>query len=121
MQGNNMDQAMSCSSSFQNQDNQDSNKIKKRFSLHPTFAHGSTLGLYEVLTGKRYICDIITGSVVLGFFIEAEKILSVLGSDNADDTFLWQERVKVDAMHKIQGGHDSRLASTNELWLGQIV
>ncbi|KAK9065117.1 hypothetical protein SSX86_016500 [Deinandra increscens subsp. villosa] len=69
----------------------DSKKIKKRYSLHPTFAHGSTLGLYEVLTGKRYICDIITDSVVLGFFIEAEKILSVLGTDDAVDDFLWQE------------------------------
>ncbi|KAF5763237.1 putative cation/H+ exchanger, rmlC-like jelly roll, cation/H+ exchanger, CPA1 family [Helianthus annuus] len=69
----------------------DSTKIKKRYSLHPTFAHGSTLGLYEVLTGKRYMCDIITDSVVLGFFIEAEKILSVLGTDDAVDDFLWQE------------------------------
>ncbi|XP_076883383.1 sodium/hydrogen exchanger 8-like [Bidens hawaiensis] len=69
----------------------DSKKIKKRYSLHPTFAHGSTLGLYEVLTGKRYICDIITDSVVLGFFIEAEKILSVLGTNDAVDDFLWQE------------------------------
>ncbi|KAI7743537.1 hypothetical protein M8C21_000736 [Ambrosia artemisiifolia] len=68
----------------------DSKKIKKRYSLHPTFAHGSTLGLYEVLTGKRYMCDIITDSVVLGFFIEAEKILSVLGTDDAVDDFLWQ-------------------------------
>ncbi|KAI3717522.1 hypothetical protein L1987_69197 [Smallanthus sonchifolius] len=69
----------------------DSKKIKKRYSLHPTFAHGSTLGLYEVLSGKRYMCDIITDSVVLGFFIEAEKILSVLGTDHTVDDFLWQE------------------------------
>ncbi|KAJ0463488.1 hypothetical protein HanHA300_Chr14g0516251 [Helianthus annuus] len=37
------------------------------------------------------MCDIITDSVVLGFFIEAEKILSVLGIDDAVDDFLWQE------------------------------
>ncbi|KAL8249031.1 hypothetical protein R6Q59_005899 [Mikania micrantha] len=69
----------------------DSKKIKKRYSLHPTFAHGSTLGLYEVLTGKRYLCDMITDSVVLGFFIEAEKISSVVGANDAVDDFLWQE------------------------------
>ncbi|KAI3717473.1 hypothetical protein L1987_69112 [Smallanthus sonchifolius] len=69
----------------------DSKKIKKRYSLHPTFAHGSTLGLYEVLSEKHYVCDIITDSVVLGFFIEAKKILAVLGTDHAVDDFLWQE------------------------------
>ncbi|KAM0060862.1 putative cation/H+ exchanger, CPA1 family [Helianthus debilis subsp. tardiflorus] len=37
------------------------------------------------------MCDIFTDSVVLGFFIEAEKILSVLGTDDAVDDFLWQE------------------------------
>nr|XP_043623199.1 sodium/hydrogen exchanger 8-like [Erigeron canadensis]XP_043623200.1 sodium/hydrogen exchanger 8-like [Erigeron canadensis]XP_043623201.1 sodium/hydrogen exchanger 8-like [Erigeron canadensis] len=65
--------------------------IKNTHFLHPTFAHGSTLGLYEVLTGKPYICDIVTDSVVLGFFIEAGKILSVLGNDHAVEDFLWQE------------------------------
>ncbi|KAK1407932.1 hypothetical protein QVD17_39560 [Tagetes erecta] len=29
--------------------------------------------------------------------------------------------IVVDAMHKIKGGHDSKLASTNGLWLGQIL
>ncbi|KAK2999720.1 hypothetical protein RJ639_023625, partial [Escallonia herrerae] len=62
-------------------------------SLHPTFTHGSTLGLYEVLTGKPYVCDIITDSVVLCFFVEAEKILAVLRSDPAVEDFLWQESV----------------------------
>ncbi|CAA3011767.1 sodium hydrogen exchanger 8 isoform X1 [Olea europaea subsp. europaea] len=63
--------------------------------LHPTFTHGSTLGLYEVLAGKPYICDIITDSVVLCFFIETEKILTVLGSDPAVEDFFWQESVIV--------------------------
>ncbi|KAH8495924.1 hypothetical protein H0E87_018921 [Populus deltoides] len=67
-----------------------SKKIRSRHSLHPTFTHGSTLGLYELLVGKRCMCDIITDSVVLCFFIESEKILSVLGSDPAVEDFLWQ-------------------------------
>ncbi|GKC18105.1 putative plasma membrane Na(+) /H(+) antiporter, partial [Tanacetum coccineum] len=66
--------------------------MRYKHSLHPTFSHGSTLGLYEVLVGKPYICDVITDSVVHGFFIEAEKIHSVLGSDHAAvEDFLWQE------------------------------
>nr|QOS02253.1 SOS1 [Karelinia caspia] len=69
-----------------------STKIRNKNSLHPTFVHGSTLGLYEVLSGKSYLCDIVADSVVLGFFIEAEKILSVLGTtDHAVEDFLWQE------------------------------
>ncbi|XP_058108443.1 sodium/hydrogen exchanger 8-like isoform X1 [Magnolia sinica] len=68
-----------------------SKSLKNRHSLHPTFSHGSTLGLYEVLIGKPYICDMITDSVVHCFFIEAEKILSVLRSDSAIEEFLWQE------------------------------
>ncbi|XP_034911302.1 sodium/hydrogen exchanger 7 isoform X6 [Populus alba] len=68
-----------------------SKNIRSRHSLHPTFTHGSTLGLYELLVGKRCMCDIITDSVVLCFFIESEKILSVLGSDPAVEDFLWQE------------------------------
>ena len=63
---------------------------KNKHSLHPTFTHGSTLGLYEVLSGKPNICDMITDSVVLCFFIESEKILSVLGSDPLVEYFLWQ-------------------------------
>ncbi|KAK7848722.1 sodium/hydrogen exchanger 7 [Quercus suber] len=68
-----------------------SKSIKNKHSLHPTFTHGSTLGLYEVLSGKPNICDMITDSVVLCFFIESEKILSVLGSDSSVEDFLWQE------------------------------
>eukprot|EP00258_Populus_trichocarpa_P050533 XP_024466552.1 sodium/hydrogen exchanger 7 isoform X6 [Populus trichocarpa] len=68
-----------------------SKNIRSRHALHPTFTHGSTLGLYELLVGKRCMCDIITDSVVLCFFIESEKILSVLGSDPAVEDFLWQE------------------------------
>ncbi|XP_073147912.1 sodium/hydrogen exchanger 7 isoform X3 [Henckelia pumila] len=61
--------------------------------LHPTFTHGSTLGLYEVLAQKPYICDIITDSVVRCFFIETEKILSALRSDPAVEDFFWRESV----------------------------
>ncbi|KAK1553292.1 hypothetical protein Q3G72_032289 [Acer saccharum] len=69
-----------------------SKSIKNKHSLHPTFTHGSTLGLYEVLIGKPHLCDMVTDSVVLCFFIESEKILSVLGSsDPAIEDFLWQE------------------------------
>uniref|UniRef100_A0A2N9EHP1 Cyclic nucleotide-binding domain-containing protein n=1 Tax=Fagus sylvatica TaxID=28930 RepID=A0A2N9EHP1_FAGSY len=68
-----------------------SKSIKNKHSLHPTFTHGSTLGLYEVLSGKPNICDMITDSVVLCFVIESEKILSVLGSDPLVEHFLWQE------------------------------
>nr|AVA17730.1 SOS1-like protein 1 [Populus ciliata] len=68
-----------------------SKSVRSKHSLHPTFTHGSTLGLYELLVGKRCICDIIADSVVLCFFIESEKILSLLGSDPAVEDFLWQE------------------------------
>ncbi|KZV31393.1 sodium/hydrogen exchanger plant [Dorcoceras hygrometricum] len=61
--------------------------------LHPTFTHGSTLGLYEVLAQKPYICDIVTDSVVLCFFVETEKILSALRSDPAVEIFFWRESV----------------------------
>ncbi|TQD74358.1 hypothetical protein C1H46_040114 [Malus baccata] len=68
-----------------------SKSIKNKHSLHPTFAHGSTLGLYEALTGKPYICDMITDSVVLCFCIETLKINSMLRSDPSVEDFLWQE------------------------------
>ncbi|XP_008220964.1 PREDICTED: sodium/hydrogen exchanger 8 isoform X1 [Prunus mume] len=68
-----------------------SKSIKNKHSLHPTFTHGSTLGLYEALTGKPYICDMITDTVVLCFCIETHKILSVLRSDPSVEYFLWQE------------------------------
>ncbi|KAJ8774727.1 hypothetical protein K2173_017173 [Erythroxylum novogranatense] len=68
-----------------------SKSIKNKHSVHPTFPHGSTLGLYEVLAGKPYICDMITETVVLGFFLESEKILSMVRSDPAVEDFLWQE------------------------------
>ncbi|KAK1387163.1 Salt overly sensitive 1 [Heracleum sosnowskyi] len=72
-----------------------SKSIKTKHSLHPTFTHGSSLGLYEVVNGKPYICDMITDSVVLCFFIEAEKILALLRSDPAIVDFLWQESATV--------------------------
>ncbi|CAN6675331.1 unnamed protein product [Malus baccata var. baccata] len=68
-----------------------SKSIKNKHSLHPTFTHGSTLGLYEALTGKPYICDMITDSVVLCFCIETHKINSMLRSDPSVEDFLWQE------------------------------
>nr|AQN76680.1 Na+/H+ antiporter [Populus euphratica]AQN76689.1 Na+/H+ antiporter [Populus euphratica]AQN76690.1 Na+/H+ antiporter [Populus euphratica]AQN76691.1 Na+/H+ antiporter [Populus euphratica]AQN76692.1 Na+/H+ antiporter [Populus euphratica] len=68
-----------------------SKSVRSKHSLHPTFTHGSTLGLYELLVGKRCICDIITDSVVFCFFIESENMLSLLGSDPAIEDFLWQE------------------------------
>ncbi|XP_042501434.1 sodium/hydrogen exchanger 8-like [Macadamia integrifolia] len=69
----------------------ESKSLRNKRSLHPTFSHGSTLGLYEVLVGKPYICDMITDSVVHCFFIDTEKILSVLRSDPSVEYFLWQE------------------------------
>ncbi|XP_021292890.1 sodium/hydrogen exchanger 7 isoform X4 [Herrania umbratica] len=68
-----------------------SKTIRNKHSLHPTFTHGSTLGLYEVLIGKPHMCDMITDSVVLCFFIESDRILSLLRSDPAVEDFLWQE------------------------------
>ncbi|XP_057992366.1 sodium/hydrogen exchanger 8 isoform X3 [Hevea brasiliensis] len=67
------------------------NSIRNRHSLHPTFTHGSTLGIYEVLVGKPYICDMITDSVVLCFFVESDKILSAGRSDAKIEDFLWKE------------------------------
>ncbi|ONK75034.1 uncharacterized protein A4U43_C03F12640 [Asparagus officinalis] len=68
-----------------------SKTFPKKHSLHPTFSHGSTLGLYEVLLGKPYMCDIITDSVVHCFFLETEKVQSLLASDPSVEDFLWQE------------------------------
>ncbi|KAM0936277.1 putative cyclic nucleotide-binding domain, cation/H+ exchanger, rmlC-like jelly roll [Dioscorea sansibarensis] len=69
----------------------ESKVLKNKHALHPTFTHGSTLGLYEVLIGKPYICDMITDSAVHCFFIETEKILSLFKSDPAIEDFFWQE------------------------------
>ncbi|KAF9623417.1 hypothetical protein IFM89_003001 [Coptis chinensis] len=68
-----------------------SRSLRNKHSLHPIFSHGSSLGLYEVLIGKPYICNMITDSTVHCFFIEAEKIISVLRSDPTVEGFLWQE------------------------------
>ncbi|KAI4381489.1 hypothetical protein MLD38_007557 [Melastoma candidum] len=68
-----------------------STTIRSKHSLHPTFTHGSTLGLFEVLNGKPFICDMITDSVVVCCFVESEKILSILRSDPSVEDFLWQE------------------------------
>ncbi|KAM7269962.1 hypothetical protein ACFE04_029176 [Oxalis oulophora] len=68
-----------------------SKSVKNKHSLHLTFTHSTTLGLYEVLTGKPYICDMITDSVVLCVFIESDKIHSVLKSDPELEDFFWKE------------------------------
>ncbi|KAJ4827704.1 hypothetical protein Tsubulata_051346 [Turnera subulata] len=68
-----------------------SKSIRNKHSLHPTFTHGSTLGLYEALASKRYICDMMADSVVLCFFVEIDQMVSVLKSDPAVEDFLWQE------------------------------
>ncbi|KAI3997205.1 hypothetical protein MKX01_009049 [Papaver californicum] len=73
----------------------ESNNIRNKDSLHPTFSHGSSLGLYEVLSGKPYICDLITDSVVYCFFVRSEMILSLLKVDPAVEDILWQESVVV--------------------------
>ncbi|XP_074582072.1 sodium/hydrogen exchanger 8-like [Curcuma longa] len=72
-----------------------SKKLTNKHASHPTFSHGTTLGLYEVLIGKAFICDMVTDSVVHCFFIDSEKILSLLRSDPAIEDFLWQESVIV--------------------------
>eukprot|EP01018_Ginkgo_biloba_P028675 Gb_12290 [translate_table: standard] len=68
-----------------------SKNIANRHLLHPTFSHGSTLGLYEALTGKPHLCDLIADSVVHCFFIEREKVLSAIRSTPAIEDFFWQE------------------------------
>uniref|UniRef100_A0A1J3FAF8 Sodium/hydrogen exchanger 7 n=1 Tax=Noccaea caerulescens TaxID=107243 RepID=A0A1J3FAF8_NOCCA len=73
----------------------ESKSLSNNHSLHPTFSHGSTLGLYEVLTGKPYMCDMVTDSVVLCFFINSDNILSMLQSDSTIEDFLWQESALV--------------------------
>ncbi|XP_074309066.1 sodium/hydrogen exchanger 7 isoform X2 [Silene latifolia] len=67
---------------------------RNKHVLHPTFTHGSTLGLYEGLTGKPYLCDMITDSVAVCFYIETEKFLSVSKDPTVED-FLWKESVIV--------------------------
>ncbi|KAK7399871.1 hypothetical protein VNO78_11065 [Psophocarpus tetragonolobus] len=69
----------------------ESKMIRTKHSFYPTFTHGSTLGLYEVLTGRSYICDVITDSVVFCIFLEADKIRSCLKSDPSMEKFLWEE------------------------------
>lgn len=64
--------------------------LRNKYSLHPTFSHGNTLGLYEVLVGKPYLCDMITESVVHCFFFDSDKILSLVRPDPAIEGFMWQ-------------------------------
>ncbi|EFJ32010.1 hypothetical protein SELMODRAFT_267115 [Selaginella moellendorffii] len=62
-----------------------------RHLLHPTFSHGSTLGLYEVIMGKSFLCDLIADSVVQCFYLEASKVLSILQANTELEQFFWQE------------------------------
>lgn len=68
-----------------------SNSRRGKLALHPIFTHGSTLGLYEVLIGKPYLCDMIADSVVVCFFIETQKVQSLLGYYPEVEDFLWKE------------------------------
>ncbi|XP_048554183.1 sodium/hydrogen exchanger 8-like isoform X1 [Triticum urartu] len=70
-------------------------RLSSRHSVDPILSHGSTLGLYEALTGKPYICDIITESVVHCFFIEAEKVEQLRQSDPSVEGFMWKESTLV--------------------------
>ncbi|XP_051144686.1 sodium/hydrogen exchanger 8 isoform X2 [Andrographis paniculata] len=72
-----------------------SKSISDKHLLRPILAHGSTLGLYEVLAEKPHICDIVTDSVVHCFFVETEKIRSAVRSDTAVEDFFWRESVIV--------------------------
>ncbi|KAM0854258.1 hypothetical protein ACQ4PT_050536 [Festuca glaucescens] len=65
-------------------------RLSSMYSLDPILSYGSTLGLYEVLTGKYYICDMITVSLVRCFFIEAEKVDQLRRSDPSVEALLWQ-------------------------------
>ncbi|XP_057417539.1 sodium/hydrogen exchanger 7-like isoform X2 [Lotus japonicus] len=69
----------------------ESKMIRTKHPFYPTFTHGSTLGLYEVLTRRPYICNVITDSIVFCYFLEADKIISMLNSDPSLENFLWQE------------------------------
>ncbi|XP_058731195.1 sodium/hydrogen exchanger 8-like [Vicia villosa] len=71
----------------------ESKMIQSKHPFYPTFTHGSTLGLYEVLSRRAYICNVVTDSVVFCLFVEASKIISCLESDPSMEDFLWQESV----------------------------
>ncbi|CAN0911536.1 Sodium/hydrogen exchanger 7 [Linum grandiflorum] len=68
-----------------------SESLRTRCSDHATFIHGSTLGLYEVLVGKPYICNMITDTTTQFFFVESESILSARRTSPVVEDFLWQE------------------------------
>ncbi|KAJ3672840.1 hypothetical protein LUZ60_006214 [Juncus effusus] len=68
-----------------------SRNLSSKHSLNPVFSHSSTLGLYEVLIGKPYICDMVTDSAVHCFFIDADKIQNLCRADPDIEGFLWQE------------------------------
>lgn len=65
-------------------------KYNDRHVLHPIFSYGSTLGLYEALTGKPCLCSMTADSVVHGFFISNEKLLPTLFEEPGLEEFFWQ-------------------------------
>ncbi|CAM6099086.1 unnamed protein product [Calypogeia fissa] len=71
------------------------NKYNDRHMLHPIFSHGSTLGLYEALTGKPRLCTMTADSVVHGFYIENDKLMSTLRGEEGLEEFFWQESALV--------------------------
>ncbi|KAG6544478.1 hypothetical protein Mapa_014116 [Marchantia paleacea] len=64
--------------------------------LHPTFPHGSTLGLYECLTGRPRLCTIAADSVAHCFFIDSAKLMTLSKNEPpALEDFFWQESALV--------------------------
>ncbi|KAH9309628.1 hypothetical protein KI387_037539, partial [Taxus chinensis] len=57
---------------------------------NPIFTCGSTLGLYEALTGKPHLCALSAESVVCCFFIERKKILSSIESAPETEDLFWK-------------------------------
>ncbi|BBN12428.1 Na+:H+ antiporter [Marchantia polymorpha subsp. ruderalis] len=70
-------------------------KSTGRQLLHPTFPHGSTLGLYECLTGRPRLCTIAADSVAHCFFIDSAKLMAVSASEPGLEDFFWQESALV--------------------------
>ncbi|KAL2611522.1 hypothetical protein R1flu_023214 [Riccia fluitans] len=71
-------------------------KFTGRQLLHPTFPYGSTLGLYECLTGRPRLCTVTADSVAHCFFIDIARVMSALSSsDPALEDFFWQESALV--------------------------
>ncbi|KAL3682883.1 hypothetical protein R1sor_000905 [Riccia sorocarpa] len=71
-------------------------KCTGRQLLHPTFPHGTTLGLYECLTGRPRLCTVVADSVAMCYFIDISRLMSILSPSNpALENFFWQESALV--------------------------